>query len=175
MQALDQNILTFFAEHRLDWLSFLMLVITYAGSYLVIGGLTFISVIFFYLHRHSIKILPFLVAIGGSAISVFLLKNIFYRARPFMEALYTETTPAFPSGHATMAFALYGFIIYEIWKHEKHPLKTPSIILLSVLIILIGLSRLYLGVHYLSDVLVGYAIGLVWILISIKLSKKRRN
>jgi undecaprenyl-diphosphatase len=170
MQAIDQSVLSFFASNRIEWLSFLMLVITYSGSYVVVGGLTFLSAVSFYIHKHTARILPLLIAVGGSATTTYVLKHIFYRARP-LGSLYLETDSSFPSGHTTAAMALYGFLLYTIWKHDKHCLKNPLIIFLIILIALIGISRLYLGVHYLSDVLAGYAIGFIWLLLSIKLHK----
>jgi len=167
---MDQVVLNFFVNNRVEWLAFVMLVITYCGSYLVVSGLAFLSAISFYIHKHTARILPLLVSVGGSAATTFILKNIFYRPRP-MEALYMETGSSFPSGHATAAMALYGFLLYTIWKHDKHYLKNSFIIFLSALIILIGASRLYLEVHYLSDVLAGYAVGFIWLLISARLHK----
>ncbi len=172
MNFIDQTVLDFFVANRVIWLSFTMLVITYSGSYMLVGGLTFLSAASFYIHKHTIKAISLLVSVGGSAVTVFILKNIFYRARPFTEAIYIESSSSFPSGHATFAMALYGFILYIIWKHDKHPLKNPFIIFLSALIPLIGISRLYLGVHYFSDVLAGYIIGFIWILISLYVVKK---
>ena len=171
MNFIDTSTLNFFVSIRAEWLAFVMLVITYSGSYLIVSGLTFLSAVSFYIHKHTARILPLLVAIGGSTITTYILKHIFYRARPIAEALYLETGSSLPSGHATAAMALYGFLIYAIWKHDKHHLKNPLIIFLAVLIVLVGISRLYLGVHYVSDVLAGYAVGFVWLLLSIKLHK----
>lgn len=171
MQAIDQSVLNFFVANRVEWLSFLMLVITYCGSYLIVIGLTLLSAISFYIHKHTARILPLFIAVGGSAATTYIIKHLFYRARPIIEALYLETSSSFPSGHATAAMALYGFILYTIWKFDKHRLKKPFAVFLFVLIALIGASRLYLGVHYLSDVLVGYLIGLIWLFLSVKLHK----
>ncbi len=165
--------LGFFAENRSDWLYFLMLVITYSGSYVVVTGLTIVSAVSFYFHRHISRILPLFLSVGGSAATVFILKNIFARSRPPIEAFYIEESFSFPSGHAALAMALYGFFIYSIWRHDKHHLKNSLIIFLSLLILLVGLSRLYLGVHYLSDVLVGYAIGLLWIWLARSISRSK--
>lgn len=171
MQAIDQIVLNFFISLRAPWLSFIFLVITYSASYVVIIGITTLSALSFFVHKHYLRILTLLVSVLGSAITVFLLKNIFYRTRPLTEALYLESTYSFPSGHAAMAMALYGFIFYTIWTHQSHHLKNPFILFLGILVILIGASRLYLGVHYLSDVLAGYAIGLLWLWISHSISK----
>jgi len=164
---MDQTVLNFFVANRSEWLSFFAFVITYSGDYMLIGGLTFLSAVSFYIHKHTARILPLFMAVGGSAATTYAIKHLFYRARPIVEALYLETGSSFPSGHATAAMALYGFLVYTVWKFDKHYLKKLFIVLLSVLIISIGASRLYLGVHYLSDVLLGYAIGFVWILISL--------
>jgi len=172
IESMDQIILNFFISHRTDWFTFMMLIVTYSGSYIVVSGLTLLSVISFYIHKHSQRILPFLLTVGGSALTTYLLKYIVDRARP-LGAIYTELSPSFPSGHATSAMALYGFIIYVVWKHDTHPLRNPFIIFLTILILLIGLSRLYLGVHYLSDVLVGYAIGLVWLLVCHSIARSK--
>ena len=161
MIAIDQIILNLFSQYRVEWLSFIMLTITYMGGYLMIGGLTTLSIISLYIHNKTKQILALLITVGGSAGTVYLLKNLFYKARPFTEMIYTETSSSFPSGHATLAMALYGFLIYTIWKHEKHPLQKPVIWVLAILILLVGISRLYLGVHYLSDVLVGFVIGFI--------------
>ncbi|MEK7634974.1 MAG: phosphatase PAP2 family protein [Patescibacteria group bacterium] len=169
---IDQIVLNFFVNHRVEWLSFVMLVITYSGSYMIVSSVAFLSAVSFYIHKHTSRIFPFLIAIAGSTITTYLLKHILERARPAVEfMLYPETGFSLPSGHATGAMALYGFLFYIIWKHDKHYLKKPFMILLVALILLVGISRLYLGVHYFSDVLVGYAVGFVWILIAIKIHK----
>ncbi|MEK7200891.1 MAG: phosphatase PAP2 family protein [Patescibacteria group bacterium] len=170
MNFIDQTVLNFFANNMVDWLIFVMLVITYLGNFVMVGVLTFLSAISFYIHKHTARILPLFVSVGGSSITVYILKNIFDRARP-IGGLYSELTSSFPSYHATAAIALYGFFLYTIWKYDKHYLKKPLIIFLLILIVSIGASRLYLGVHYLSDVLVGYVVGLIWLLLSIKLHK----
>ncbi len=173
---IDQAVLNFFVNNRFEWLTFVMLVITYSGSYLIVSGLTFLSAISFYIHKHYIKILPLIISVGGAAVTTAILKIIVNRGRPpFADMLYLETDPSFPSGHATAAMALYGFLIYAIWRADKHHLKNPFIIFLSILIIMVGVSRLYLGVHYLSDVLAGYIVGLIWILIGIIVDRKTRK
>lgn len=171
MHFLDQSILNFFVQTRVEWLSFAMLTITYCGSYLVVSELTALSALSFYIHGHFARIAPFLITVCGSALTTYGLKTIFSRARPLAEAFYLERSFSFPSGHATAAVALYGFMLYTIWKFDKHIFRKPFAIFLAVLIFLVGLSRLYLGVHYLSDVLAGFAIGFIWLFIGIKLHK----
>lgn len=157
-----------------------MLIITYFGSYLMISGLTFISVIYFYIHKYTTSIFPFLITICGSTVTTFILKALINRTRPSLNfMIYLENSPSFPSGHATAAMALYGFFIYMIYFHFIQASQNKNLLLYKflfvffiALIILVGVSRIYLGHHYLSDVLVGYAIGLVWIFIGAKLQNK---
>ncbi|OHA93150.1 MAG: hypothetical protein A3D37_02415 [Candidatus Zambryskibacteria bacterium RIFCSPHIGHO2_02_FULL_38_22] len=170
MNFIDQAVVNFFVANRVEWLIFVMLTITYLGNTVMIGVLTALSAASFYIHKHTARILPLLFSVGGSSITVYILKNIINRPRPAL-GLYTEFSSSFPSYHAVAAVALYGFFLYTIWKHDKHYLKKPFMIFLFILITLVGISRLYLGVHYFSDVLAGYIIGFVWLFISIKLHK----
>ncbi len=149
------------------------LFITYTGGPIIISAVTIISCILLVAHKHKKKALELLIAVLGSSITVFLLKFIFNVPRP-LESYYYESLPAFPSGHAAAAAALYGFVFFTIWKHEKHPIKNKSLLLLSLLIALIGISRIYLGVHYVTDVIVGYFVGFLWIFISTKIISKKR-
>ncbi len=151
-------------------LDFIFLTITYSGGVLVVMLVTLLSIISFYIHRHKSRIAPLLIAVGGSSLTTWIIKHTLDVPRP-LGALYTESTPSFPSGHATASMALYGFLFWTIYRHEKHPLQNKSLLFLGLLIALIGASRLYLGVHYLSDVIVGYAIGLLWIFLANAISK----
>ena len=93
-----------------------------------------------------------------------LLKEIINRARPSAEHLVTVKTLSYPSGHAMMAMAFYGFLIYLISNFKiSRLLKYTIITLLVVLILSIGVSRIYLGVHYPSDIAGGYIAGFIWV------------
>lgn len=95
-----------------------------------------------------------------------MLKNIVERPRPIGYRLIDETGYSFPSGHSMISSAFYGLIIYFIWKNVKNTkLKYISCILLSLLILLIGISRIYLGVHYASDVIGGFTISIAYLII----------
>jgi undecaprenyl-diphosphatase len=165
---MDNAVLNFFVNIRTEWLIFVMLAITYMGNAILVSILTILSAASFYFQKHYTRILPLLISVGGSSITVYILKELVDRARPAV-ALYPEFSFSFPSYHAAVAIALYGFFIFTIWKHDKHYLKKPLIIFFFLLIVLIGVSRLYLGEHYLSDILAGYIIGLFWLFIAAKL------
>ena len=101
-----------------------------------------------------------------STILNLVLKNIVERPRPIGYRLIDETGYSFPSGHSMISAAFYGLIIYFIWKNVKNTkLKYISCILLALLILLIGISRIYLGVHYASDVLGGFTISIAYLII----------
>ena len=113
--------------------------------------------------------------VAGSALSVWMLKLYFVLPRPTDPiALMTVDSYSFPSGHAAASMALYGFLIWIlVGTGKKSRGRTQLAAALSLLIIMIGYSRLYLGVHYLSDVVAGYFVGLVWIGIGIMLSRTK--
>ena len=101
------------------------------------------------------------------------LKVIFQRERPFGYRLIEITGYGFPSGHAMVSMAFYGLLIYIIHHLVKNKSLRYTLIVLNFLIIfLIGISRVYLGVHYLSDIIVGYSISIIYLLIFTKLLKK---
>lgn len=102
-----------------------------------------------------------------------LLKSIVQRPRPTQSPLITETGFSFPSGHSMVSMAFYGYLIYLIAKFIKNKLlKVILIVLLSILIISIGISRIYLGVHYTSDVIAGFMISLCYLVIYTSMVKK---
>nr|WP_306220618.1 phosphatase PAP2 family protein [Cohnella sp. WQ 127256] len=113
---------------------------------------------------HRKELILFITAIGGAALLNAVLKSIFQRDRPNIYRLAEETGYSFPSGHSMVAFALYVVLIYLLWRHTGS--KWGRVILIaagSLFIVSIGLSRIYLGVHYPSDVLGGYLASGIWL------------
>ena len=102
-----------------------------------------------------------------------MLKNILQRPRPTEYRIIEETGYSFPSGHSMVSMAFYGYLIYLIYKYVKNKyVKWISITLLGILICLIGISRIYLGVHYTSDVLGGFLISISYLIIYINIVNK---
>ena len=141
---------------------------TFLGSTLFITTLCVLSL---FLKKYRISVISnTLLAVGISQ----LLKRIIRRARPLDIALIEETGFSFPSGHSMVAFAFYGFIIYLIFKSSLNKkIKILLITLFSLLILNIGLSRIYLGVHFTTDVLGGYVLGLLSLILFIELIYKK--
>lgn len=104
-----------------------------------------------------------------------ILKVIVARPRPSILRLVVEDGYSFPSGHAMVSMGFYGFLIYLIWMNIKNKkVKYPLVIFLSLLILFIGISRIYLGVHYFTDVIGGFIIAIIYLVIFIKFIYKRK-
>ena len=102
-----------------------------------------------------------------------LLKVIIARDRPNINRLVAETGYSFPSGHSITSMVFYGYLIYLIYKYiDTKKIKIPLIIVLSLLIVTIGFTRIYLGVHYTSDVIGGFLLGVAYLIIFIGVSNK---
>lgn len=102
-----------------------------------------------------------------------ILKFIIQRERPVGYRIIEMSSYSFPSGHAMVSMAFYGLLIYIIYHLVKNKKARTSLIVLNIIIIiLIGISRIYLGVHYLSDIITGYSISIIYLLLLTKLLKK---
>ncbi|MFH1188383.1 MAG: phosphatase PAP2 family protein, partial [bacterium] len=116
-------------------------------------------------------IVPLWITILGAGFFNILGKLIIHRPRPEV-AYYIENSFSFPSGHATIVVAFYGFIAYILFREIKNwEKKTFALFIAAVIICAVGFSRLYLGVHYLSDVWGGYLLGLLWLIIGISITE----
>lgn len=117
--------------------------------------------------KHKKKIGIAIVAnLSISALLNTVLKHIIQRDRPIGYRLIDETGYSFPSGHSMNSMAFYGFIIYLIYKFVKNKyIKYVAITILSILIVSIGISRIYLGVHYTSDVIAGFLVSISYLII----------
>ena len=103
-----------------------------------------------------------------------VIKHIIRRPRPNVLRLVEESGYSFPSGHSMVSMAFYGIIIYLVYKNVTNKyLKWTLITLLSLLILSIGFSRIYVGVHYFTDVVGGFLLGLAYLIIYINIYNKR--
>ena len=167
IMSFDLSILHILLEHRDLTRALWAIGVTQLGSTIVISGLTLVTIILLAYKRHFAYIAGLMTTVGGGSLVEFTLKHIVQRPRPNLDfQAYVESGYSFPSGHATMAMAFYGFIIFLVWRTvPSATLRILITIFLVVLILAIGTTRIYLGVHYPSDVVAGFAIGgfFVWI------------
>jgi membrane-associated phospholipid phosphatase len=148
--------ITFFATH-----SFLIPANIFLGLYLLI----------ILKHKWYALKVP-VVSLGGYFVMA-ALKIFFSRPRPDDPVYEAARGFSYPSGHAMSAMTFYGFLIYLVWKNiDNLLLRWILIILLSAFIVMIGFSRIYLRVHYASDVLAGFSMGLIWLVISVWVMRK---
>ena len=137
-------------------------VITWFGDVVCIIIMTIVSLVIFKDKkiRGSIIINLFFVALFNN-----VLKIVFMRERPNINPLAVETTYSFPSGHSMISMAFYGYLIYLVYRYiGNKKLKYLFISILSILILLVGVSRIYLGVHYTSDVIGGFCISISYLI-----------
>ena len=147
--------------------------ITLLGKAVIVVSVALVVGIILWLSRKRVYMLPFWLGLIGSSLFDALGKLAFHRPRPEF-AVYPEYGFSFPSGHATIAVACYGFITYVLWKHLDSWKHKLNVLFAGIGIILaIGLSRIYLGVHFLSDVWGGYLLGSLWLIIGISLVEWR--
>lgn len=144
--------------------------ITNFGGAIFVISLT--TILFFVIKDKKIGI-SIIANLGIVTILNQIIKFIMQRPRPTEFRIIEETGYSFPSGHSMVSLAFYGYLVYLIYKYinNKH-LKRTLIIILSILICVIGVSRIYLGVHYTSDVLGGFLISLAYLIIYIELVNK---
>ena len=128
------------------------------------------SLYFFIYRKHKWFAIRIASLSLSSVVLSFSLKAFFKRDRPLLPILGDAGGYSFPSGHAMIGIVFYGLFIYIIWHEVKQ--KWPRIfliILLSLLILLISFSRIYLRVHYPSDVIAGLAVGFIWLVLSLRI------
>src|SRR5687767_5001779 len=163
-QRFDETVMQWMGAHRIDWLERSLLEITALGTGLVVMMIVVISALFLIATQHRFSAFLLLVASGGGIVLNAILKSSFDRPRPQLFEWLTEpSSSSFPSGHAMSSAIVYFTVAYLIARLEKRRwMRAVTIIASLLLVLLISVSRLYLGVHYPSDVLAGMVIGLAW-------------
>ncbi|MFJ8264309.1 phosphatase PAP2 family protein [Rummeliibacillus sp. NPDC094406] len=165
----DQTIISFIQGLESPLLTIIMKFFTYLGSFPVV--MVLFIVVSYYLYivlKHRAEFLLFSTVIIGTVILNGILKQLFHRARPDFHRLIEAGGYSFPSGHAMSAFSFYGIVAFLLWRHIPNRLGRTALILVSIIFILmIGISRIYLGVHYPSDIVGGYFASGLWLTIAI--------
>ncbi|MGB5446975.1 MAG: LssY C-terminal domain-containing protein [Psychromonas sp.] len=165
--AADIRIANLFLSLRSDGLTHVFTWITLLGKSQVVLMFIFITTVLLWVWQKKDYILPLFISVAGSELFTYFGKLAFHRPRPEM-AIYVEDSFSFPSGHATIAVALFGYLAYLLMRLANSWSKSVNIFFVTIfLIIIIGFSRIYLGEHYVSDVLSGYLVGAMWLIIAI--------
>lgn len=169
IEAFDERLylmVRYFSSPSLDKI---MLFATFLGNTgFVVFPLVAIIIYYLFLQPHkwlAIKIA--VVAVGSITINL-LLKQLYSRARPNLDYMIEVSNFSFPSGHAMFSMSFYGLLIYIIWTRTNNSvISIGYCLLLGLLILSIGISRIYLGVHYPSDVIAGFVAGFLWLIIAL--------
>lgn len=160
----DQAVADWLHARATDPLTEFFEAVTTLGNGIVLAGVSAIAAYLLLRHGHRRESLLMVLAFGGAEILSYALKLGFRRNRPyFTDPLATESTFSFPSGHSTVSLAVYGALAVVIVRHVSRPARLPLLAAAAVLVGAIGFSRLYLGVHFLTDVLAGFAAGAAWL------------
>ena len=168
--VIDLQVANWFNQNAVPWVTNCLLVITHAHG--VIGAITLGCLFAWYLHRKGADywLLTLVITMPGVMILNVLLKYVFGRARPSFETplLQALSTYSFPSGHTATATALYGILgAYLVCQTRPGQWSRRAAIVLGAFLmaVLVGFSRIYLGAHYLSDVLAAMAESYGWLAI----------
>lgn len=157
----------YFATPQLDPI---MITITNLGFGFTYGLIVACSFIALLLYRRWLEFAGLALCLAGGALLNLILKNLFERSRPDQFIMVAATGYSFPSGHAMVSLCFYGMLAFLIARKIKKWQYQYGIAVVTILFIAaIGISRIYLGVHYPSDVVAGYAAGAVWLTFTISL------
>ena len=168
---LDLNIYKFFSENIInDKLTPIVKIITHIGGAKIVLVLTVVAIILIKGLKNKLFLLTCIVGTAGLNV---VLKHIIQRERPNINRLIPEKGYSFPSGHSMMSMAFYGMLIFLIFKYVKNTaLKWTLIVILTILLSTIGITRIYLGVHYPSDVIGGFLVSLTYLFILTEIYNK---
>ncbi len=174
-KAFDDAVYKFVAGFMSEGLTGFMKLMTFIGSGWSITALAAAIPFFVFIFKkkkyyRTALLIPLNIAVGSLLNEI--LKQLFHRARPDILRLVEVTDYSFPSGHSMNSMIFYGFLVYLMLKYLQPRFKYPAVFIFSLLILLIGTSRVYLGVHYASDVVAGFIIGLAWLAFYIHISGK---
>ena len=163
-KGFDQSIYNFIISFRCDFLDNFFKLITKLGNTKTIILLIFLTIVIFY---NKLSLYLSSISVVSSAVMI-IIKNIIRRDRPHILRLITQGGFSYPSGHSMISICFYGFIAYYIINKTDNKIIKYLILTLSILLILlIGISRIYVGVHYPSDVIGGYLVSAIILIICI--------
>lgn len=169
IQEFDSLVYNFIVRQVKEPIDTILKLWTHLGGAFFVISVTIILICVMRNKKYSICMVTNLI---GVTVLNQLLKFIIQRPRPDeIKRLIEESGFSFPSGHSMASMAFYGLLIYFTYKNVKHTkLKWCVCTLLAIIILIIGISRIYLGVHYASDVLAGFCLSILYLIIFIKVA-----
>jgi len=169
---LDEIISWFVYSFRNPVLTEIMKFITFLGSGYWLSTITVLTIGYLIIRKHKRPALLFGLSLIACAGLNLALKHFVDRPRPYMSPLVIENTTSFPSGHAMNSFVFYFTLVYFIYHYARNQYVLSKYLAIAISVVsLVGLSRVYLGVHYPSDVAAGYLAGFTWLLATMVIEK----
>jgi undecaprenyl-diphosphatase len=165
----DEQVFSFWSKYVSTSTTHLMQVFTFFGSpyFLIPANLLLIAYSLFIKRDHWFAIKTASVALS-SLVLMFALKLLFNRPRPLLPLLGEVPGLSFPSGHSFMSFSFFGLLIFMVNnKVSNVPIRYLLIFIFLVMILMVGTSRIYLRLHFATDVLAGFALGIIWLILSL--------
>lgn len=139
-------------------------VITHLGDVATLTGIGVVGGLLLLAARRWLLLITWAAGLAGGGLLNLALKDLFQRARPSLPNPFAVASGwSFPSGHAMGSFVTYIMLAYLVVRLAERRWRRPAVLLALAVALLIGLSRIYLGVHYVSDVIAGYAAGAAWV------------
>jgi membrane-associated phospholipid phosphatase len=173
--SFDRSFLLWLHQFANPQLDRVMLFFTSLGNPPTAVTIFLMTISWLLLKRRSADGMRFTIACAGGVVINQEMKLFFAKPRPELwPRLVTDLTFSFPSGHAVGSIVVYGFIAYILAK-ELQQYKAYIYAIASTIIISIGLSRLYLGMHYPTDIIAGYGVGILWLTTCLKLDFSSRR
>jgi undecaprenyl-diphosphatase len=163
-RAVDRSVLLWIHTTFPSWLEGPMRFVTALGYYWFVVLLLVVVVPLFYQRGWRLSAILLLISTAGSAVLTTVLKSVFQRTRPeLFDSGYHASFYSFPSGHATVAVGLYGMLTLVLAYRLRGTARWAVVVSGILVVLLIGFSRLYLGVHYPTDIVAGYLAALLWL------------
>lgn len=163
-RAFDRAVLLWIEANVPAWMDGPMRAATALGYYMVVVPLLAAFSLAFYLRGWRLSAVMLVISTAGSVFLTTVLKGVFRRARPeVIDSGYSAGFYSFPSGHATVAVGFYGALALILAYHLRGPARWAVVLIGTAVVLLIGFSRLYLGVHYPTDVLAGFLAAPLWL------------
>ena len=165
--SFDQRVFDVFKLHITPFRTKLMIIVSFLGSHLFLIPVNLILLAYFLIRKNKHVAVRVAMIVISSVLVMSFLKTIFHRVRPGDPLVHGITNFSFPSGHSFMSVAFYGLLIWMAAMYIPNRKKQRiAIACLLLLILAIGISRIYLRVHFATDVIAGFCMGFAWLILS---------